>query len=54
MIREIYERVVSVEAETESEAIEIVSNEYAEMEDYEINQDDFVDAEFEILKNNEV
>lgn len=50
-IREIYESIVQVTAESEKEAIDIVANEYAEREDYEANQDDFVDAEFEIIKD---
>mgnify|MGYP003307625059 CR=1 FL=1 len=51
LIREIYEYTVTVEAESEKEAIEIAANEYAEQEDYEPNQDDYVNTEFEIVKN---
>lgn len=51
LIREIYEYTVTVEAESEREAIEIAANEYAEQEDYEPNQDDYVNTEFEIVKN---
>lgn len=50
LIREIYEYTVTVEAESEREAIEIAANEYAEQEDYEPNQDDYVNTEFEIVK----
>lgn len=51
LIREIYERTVTVEADSEKEAIDIAADEYAELgEDYEVNPDDFVDAEFEIVK----
>ena len=51
LIREIYEYTVTVEAESEREAIEIAANEYAEQEDYEPNQDDYVNTEFEIVQN---
>lgn len=51
LIREIYERTVYVMADSEKEAIDKVADEYAEMEDYEVNQDDFVNAEFEIVEN---
>lgn len=51
LIREIYEYTVTVEAESEREAIEIASNEYAEQEEYEPNQDNYVDTEFEIVND---
>ena len=51
LIREIYERTVYVMADSEKEAIDKVADEYAKMEDYEVNQDDFVNAEFEIVEN---
>lgn len=50
LIREIYEYTVTIEAESENEAIEIAANEYAEQEDYEPNQDNYVNTEFEIVK----